>query len=194
MTPHFSRLSSCSAYPGSANTVSNANDAHRLFKAGRNWSVWTWNFSVSCFKKKKNKKPLFSDENVFFFLCSWYMWLYILCYWDKNVKTRKKLRSAISNWKVKYIKQTNKQKKKQPTGFSLVGMSLYQLQGCPHPDLSQKGWEENLLKKCYSRGNKLHEPCVHYGRGGRTDPWLGLQLSANVSRPWFLSAEVIHVM
>lgn len=50
-----------------------------------------------------------------------------------------KLRSAISNWKVKYIKQTNKQKKKQPTGFSLVGMSLYQLQGCPHPDLSQKG-------------------------------------------------------
>lgn len=161
LTPHFSRLSSCSAYPGSANTVSNANDAHRLFKAGRNWSVWTWNFSVSCFKKKK--KILSSVMKMSFFLCSWYMWLYILCYWEKNVKTRKKLRSAISNWKVKYIKQTNK-KKKQPTGFSWVGMSLYQLQGCPHPDLTEGMRGKSLEKVLQQRKQTSWTLCTLWQR------------------------------
>lgn len=158
LTPHFSRLSSCSAYPGSANTVSNANDAHRLFKAGRNWSVWTWNFSVSCFKKKK--KILSSVMKMSFFLCSWYMWLYILCYWEKNVKTRKKLRSAISNWKVKYIKQ----KKKQPTGFSWVGMSLYQLQGCPHPDLTEGMRGKSLEKVLQQRKQTSWTLCTLWQR------------------------------
>lgn len=69
-----------------------------------------------CHVLKRKKKILSSVMKMSFFLCSWYMWLYILCYWEKNVKTRKKLRSAISNWKVKYIKQTNK-KRNSPLGF-----------------------------------------------------------------------------
>lgn len=70
--------------------------------------------SVSCFKKKK-KNPLFSDENVFFSLHLIHVTVHFML--TRNKCENKKLRSAISNWKVKYIIK-QKQKKKQPTGFS----------------------------------------------------------------------------
>lgn len=142
--------------------------------------------------KRKKKSSLQWWKCIFFSLLLIHVTVHFMLL---RKKCENKKETKVCNFKLESeVHQTNKQKKKQPTGFSWVGMSLYQLQGCPHPDLSQKGWEENLLKKCYSRGNKLHEPRVHYGRGGRTDPRLALRLSANVSRPWFLSAEVIHVM
>lgn len=147
------------------------------------------------FKKEKKKSSL-QWWKCLFFLCSWYMWLYILCYWEKNVKNKKE--TKVCNFKLESeVHQTNK-KETSHWVFLSRNESLPALRmSSSWPltfGLSQKGWEENLLKKCYSRGNNLHEPCVHYSRGGRTDPWLALRLSANVSRPWFLSAEVIHVM
>lgn len=53
-------------------------------------------------------------------------------------KCENKKETKVCNFKLESeVHQTNKQKKKQPTGFSWVGMSLYQLQGCPHPDLTE---------------------------------------------------------
>lgn len=46
-----------------------------FFKAGRNWSFLIWSRSFSGLCKIK-----------LLFLYSWYMWLYILCYWLKDVK------------------------------------------------------------------------------------------------------------
>lgn len=108
LTPHFSRLSSCSAYPGSANTVSNANDAHRLFKAGRNWSVWTWNFSVSCFKKKK--KILSSVMKMSFFsLLLIHVTVHFMLL---RKKCENKKETKVCNFKLESeVHQTNKQKK-----------------------------------------------------------------------------------
>lgn len=161
LTPHFSRLSSCSAYPGSANTVSNANDAHRLFKAGRNWSVWTWNFSVSCFKKKK--KILSSVMKMSFFsLLLIHVTVHFMLL---RKKCENKKETKVCNFKLESeVHQTNKQKKKQPTGFSWVGMSLYQLQGCPHPDLTEGMRGKSLEKVLQQRKQTSWTLCTLWQR------------------------------
>lgn len=94
LTPYFLRLSSCSVDPGSANAASDGIDAHRVsgfqgWKKLRNVIIFgSWNFS-GLFKKKSKvmKMSCFFTPD----MCD-----YALCFWQN-----KKLRSGISNWKMR---------------------------------------------------------------------------------------------
>lgn len=134
LTPHFSKkLPSRSADPGSANAASECERSLAGFLEDDVVNV--------------------GDENVLF-LCSWYMWLYVLCYWQQNVKIGQE--TDVWNFKVEMTTKVFLSEFLKPAAGVLASESWEVLQ------------QEGTLRNPETSSQRRH-----------IDPWSALRLSAN---------------